>query len=131
MEKKNVLKSGEFLVEEINANDIFIPEEYNEEQRMIAETIKDFLATELYPNLDQIDSPDIQMMKTILKKSGELGLMGISLPEEYNGFGQDFVTQMLAAETVGAGHSFSVAFMAHCGIGTLPIMYYGLSLIHI
>jgi len=125
MEKKNVLKSGEFLVEEINANDIFIPEEYNEEQRMIAETIKDFLATELYPNLDQIDSPDIQMMKTILKKSGELGLMGISLPEEYNGFGQDFVTQMLAAETVGAGHSFSVAFMAHCGIGTLPIMYYG------
>ncbi len=125
MENRKVLKSGEFLVEEVEANDIFIPEEYNEEQQMIAETIKDFLAAELYPNLDQLDSPDIQLMKTILKKSGDLGLMGISLPEEYNGFGQDFVTQMLAAETIGAGYSFSVAFMAHCGIGTLPIMYYG------
>jgi len=64
-------------------------------------------------------------MKEILKKSGELGLMGIAIPEEYMGFGQSFVTQMLAAEKVGAGYSFSVAFMAHCGIGTLPIMYYG------
>jgi alkylation response protein AidB-like acyl-CoA dehydrogenase len=64
-------------------------------------------------------------MKSILKKSGELGLMGISIPEEYMGFGQSFVTQMLAAETTGAGFSFSVAYMAHCGIGTLPIMYYG------
>lgn len=125
MENRKVLKSGEFLVEEVEANEIFVPEEFNEEQLMIAETIKDFLAAELYPNLDQLDSPDIQLMKTILKKSGDLGLMGISLPEEYNGFGQDFVTQMLAAETVGAGYSFSVAFMAHCGIGTLPIMYYG------
>ncbi|MFH1936645.1 MAG: acyl-CoA dehydrogenase family protein, partial [Bacteroidota bacterium] len=125
MEHRKVLKSGEFLVDEVDANDIFIPEEFNEEQLMIAETIKDFLAAELYPHLDQIDSPDIELMKTILKKSGALGLMGISLPEEYGGFGQDFVTQMLAAETVGAGYSFSVAFMAHCGIGTLPIMYYG------
>ncbi|MCU0461076.1 MAG: acyl-CoA dehydrogenase family protein, partial [Bacteroidales bacterium] len=64
-------------------------------------------------------------MKSILKKSGELGLMGISIPEEFGGFGQSFVTQMLAAETTGAGYSFSVAYMAHCGIGTLPIMYYG------
>lgn len=125
MDNKKVLKSGEFLVEEVDANDIFIPEEFNEEQLMIAETIKDFLAAELYPNLDQLDSPDITLMQEILKKSGDLGLMGISLPEEYNGFGQDFVTQMLAAETIGAGYSFSVAFMAHCGIGTLPIMYYG------
>jgi alkylation response protein AidB-like acyl-CoA dehydrogenase len=65
------------------------------------------------------------LMKTILKKSGELGMMGISVPEEYGGFGQSFVTQMLVAETTGAGYSFSVAYMAHCGIGTLPIMYYG------
>jgi alkylation response protein AidB-like acyl-CoA dehydrogenase len=64
-------------------------------------------------------------MKDILKKSGELGLMGISLPEELGGFGQDFVTQMLAGEMVGMAHSFSVAFMCHTGIGTLPIMYYG------
>lgn len=125
MEHKNVLKSGEFLVREINFTDVFIPEEFNEEQLMIAQTIRDFMETELYPHLNQLDSPDIGLMKTILKKSGDLGLMGIALPEEYGGFGQDFVTQMLAAETVGAGYSFSVAFMAHCGIGTLPIMYYG------
>jgi alkylation response protein AidB-like acyl-CoA dehydrogenase len=125
MEKRKVLKSGEFLVDEIPATDIFIPEEFDEEQKMIAQTIQDFLDTELYPNIDQIDSPDISLMQRTLKKAGELGLMGISIPEEYNGFGQSFVTQMLAAETIGAGHSFSVAFMAHTGIGTLPIMYYG------
>jgi alkylation response protein AidB-like acyl-CoA dehydrogenase len=125
MENKKVLKSGEFLVEEVGPNDIFIPEEFNEEQLMIAQTCHDFLEAEVYPHLDQLDSPDIQKMKSILKKSGELGLMGISIPEEYGGFGQDFVTQMLAAETIGAGYSFSVAYMAHCGIGTLPIMYYG------
>ena len=125
MENKKVLKSGEFLVDEVNAMDIFIPEEFNEEQKMIAQTIQDFLNTELYPNIDKIDSPDINLMKSTLKKAGELGLMGISIPEEYGGFGQSFITQMLAAETIGAGHSFSVAFMAHTGIGTLPIMYYG------
>ena len=125
MENKKVLKSGEFLVDEIEANDIFIPEEFNEEQKMIAQTIQDFLDTEVYPNIEKIDSPDINLMKSTLKKAGELGLMGISIPEEYGGFGQSFITQMLAAETIGAGHSFSVAFMAHTGIGTLPIMYYG------
>ncbi len=125
MEQRKTLKSGEFLVEEVSAADVFIPEEFNEEQLMIAQTCKDFLDAELYPNIDKIDSPDTTLMKSILKKAGDLGLMGISIPEEYGGFGQSFVTQMLAAETIGAGHSFSVAFMAHTGIGTLPIMYYG------
>ena len=110
---------------EMQASDIFIPEEFDEEQKMIAQTIQDFLDTELYPNIEQIDSPDINLMQSILKKAGELGLMGISIPEQYGGFGQSFVTQMLAAEKIGSGHSFSVAFMAHTGIGTLPIMYYG------
>lgn len=125
MENKQVLKSGEFLVREITPADIFIPEEFNEEQLMIAQTCRDFLQTELYPIIDKLDAPDTVLMKSTLKKAGELGLMGIALPEEYGGFGQDFVTQMLAAETIGAGYSFSVAFMAHTGIGTLPIMYYG------
>ncbi len=125
MENRKLLKSGEFLVEEIEAKDIFIPEEFGEEPRMIAQTCQDFLETEVYPNREAVEKQDRELMKSILKKSGELGLMGISIPEEYGGFGQDFVTQMLAAETIGAGYSFSVAFMAHCGIGTLPIMYYG------
>jgi alkylation response protein AidB-like acyl-CoA dehydrogenase len=125
MKKRKVLKSGEFLVDEIEFNDIFIPEEFNEEQKMIAQTCQDFLETEVHPIIDKIDTPDINLMKNTLKKAGDLGLMGISLPEEYGGFGQSFITQMLAAETIGAGYSFSVAFMAHTGIGTLPIMYYG------
>jgi alkylation response protein AidB-like acyl-CoA dehydrogenase len=125
MENRKLLKSGEFLVEEIKADDIFIPEEFDEEQRMIAQTCRDFLEAEVYPNKDKVEKQDRELMKSMLKKAGELGLMGISIPEEYNGFGQNFVTQMLAAEMIGAGYSFSVAFMAHCGIGTLPIMYYG------
>jgi alkylation response protein AidB-like acyl-CoA dehydrogenase len=125
MENKKILKSGEFLVSETDANDIFIPEEFNEEQLMIAQTCRDFLAAEVYPNMVNLEKGDRELMKTILKKSGELGLMGISIPEEFGGFGQNFVTQMLVAETTGAGYSFSVAYMAHCGIGTLPIMYYG------
>jgi len=125
MENKKVLRSGEFLVSEVEAKDVFIPEEFNEEQLMISQTCKDFLETEVYPNLEQVEKSDRELMKSMLKKSGELGLMGISIPEEYGGFGQSFVTQMLVAETTGAGYSFSVAYMAHCGIGTLPIMYYG------
>jgi alkylation response protein AidB-like acyl-CoA dehydrogenase len=125
METRKNLKSGEFLVAEIEAKDVFIPEDFSEEQKMIAQTCKDFLDSEAYPNLKALEQGDRELMKTILKKSGDLGLMGISIPEEYGGFGQSFVTQMLVAETTGAGYSFSVAFMAHCGIGTLPIMYYG------
>jgi alkylation response protein AidB-like acyl-CoA dehydrogenase len=125
MENSRLLKSGEFLVSEIEYNDIFVPEEFNEEQKMIAQTCRDFLDTEVYPNLEQVEKSDRDLMKSMLKKSGELGLMGISIPEEFGGFGQSFVTQMLVAETTGAGYSFSVAYMAHCGIGTLPIMYYG------
>jgi alkylation response protein AidB-like acyl-CoA dehydrogenase len=125
MENSKLLKSGEFLVHEIESKDIFIPEEFNEEQRMIAQTCSDFLEAEIYPNLEKVEKSDRELMKSMLKKSGELGLMGISIPEEFGGFGQSFVSQMLVAETTGAGYSFSVAYMAHCGIGTLPIMYYG------
>jgi alkylation response protein AidB-like acyl-CoA dehydrogenase len=125
MEARKILKSGEFLISELEARDIFIPEEFNEEQRMIAQTCKDFLDAEVYPNIEALEKCDRELMKAILKKSGELGMMGISIPEEYGGFGQNFMTQMLVAETTGAGYSFSVAYMAHCGIGTLPIMYYG------
>lgn len=125
METIKALKSGEFLVSEIEPKDVFIPEEFNEEQRMIAQTCRDFLEAEVYPRMTDLEKCDRELMKSILKKSGELGLMGISVPEEFGGFGQSFVTQMFVAEKIGAGYSFSVAFMAHCGIGTLPIMYYG------
>lgn len=125
MDNKKILKSGEFLVAETSPEDVFIPEEFTEEQLMIAQTCRDFLEAEVYPRMNDLEKGDRELMQNILKKSGELGLMGIAVPEEFGGFGQSFVTQMLAAETTGAGYSFSVAYMAHCGIGTMPILYYG------
>lgn len=125
MAKENILKGGEFLIRESEAKDVFIPEEFTEEQKMIAQTCSDFLESFVYPNLDRIDSQEEGLMKHLLQKSGELGLLGISVPAEYDGFDQSFVTSMLASEYMGAGYSFSVAYSAHTGIGSLPIVYYG------
>jgi alkylation response protein AidB-like acyl-CoA dehydrogenase len=125
MEKDLTIKGGEFLLKKTEASNIFIPEEFDEEQQMIAQTCDDFLETEVYPILDRIDSQEEGLMRNILAKAGELGLLGVSVPEEYEGFGQSFVTSMLASERLGAGCSFAVAFSAHTGIGSLPIAYYG------
>ena len=122
---KEAIMGGEFLIRETNASDIFIPEEFDEEQQMISDTCQSFLEQEVYPNLDRIDALEEGLMQELLNKAGELGLLGISIPEEYGGFGKNFVTSMLSAEVTGAGHSFSVAISAHTGIGTLPILYYG------
>ncbi len=125
MEQQLNIKGCEFLTKTTDANEIFIPEEFDEEQTMIAQTCQDFLETEVFCNLDRIDQKEEGLMRSILEKSGELGLLGISLPEEYGGFGQSFLTSMYANEVLGAGYSFSVAYSAHTGIGTLPIAYYG------
>ncbi len=125
MDKTNVLQGGEFLVKDVDAQDVFIPEEFDEEQQMIAQTCEDFLETEVFPVLDRIDQQEEGLMRELIGKAGELGLLGISVPEEYEGFGQSFVTSMLASEAMGAGHSFSVAYSAHTGIGSLPLVYYG------
>ncbi|HET6244157.1 MAG: acyl-CoA dehydrogenase family protein [Bacteroidetes bacterium] len=122
---KKTIKGGEFLIHQTDADSIFIPEQWNEEQLMIAQTCEDFLDQEVFPNLDRIDSMEEGLMPSLLDKAGALGLLGISVPEEYGGFGKDFTTSMLATEVTGAGHSFAVALSAHTGIGTLPILYYG------
>ncbi len=123
---KSAIKGGEFLIRETTANEIFIPEEFNEEQKMIEQQCKDFLTKEVFPRLDEIDSmKDAKLMPSLLDKAGELGLLGTSVPTEYGGFGMDFNTTMLVAEVIGGGHSVAVALSAHTGIGTLPIVYYG------
>jgi alkylation response protein AidB-like acyl-CoA dehydrogenase len=123
---RSAIKGGEFLIRETAANEVFTPEEFNEEQKMIQQQCEDFLAKEVFPNLDAIDSmKDPKLMPSILDKAGELGLLGTSVPSEYGGFGMDFNTSMLVAEVIGGGHSVAVALSAHTGIGTLPIVYYG------
>lgn len=122
---KKAIKGGEFLITETSYQDVFIPEEFDEEQNMIAQTCRDFLAAEVYPNLDRIDAQEEGLMPSLMDKAGELGILGVSIPEQYGGFGKNFNTSMLVADVIGAGHSFAVALSAHTGIGTLPILYYG------
>ena len=125
-ETKKAIKGGEFLIRDTTADEIFIPEQWNEEQRMIAQTCRDFLKQEVWPRLDEIDAmKDPKLMPSILDKAGELGLLGTSVPQELGGFGMDFNTTMLVSEIIGGGHSVAVALSAHTGIGTLPILYYG------
>lgn len=121
----STIKGGEFLIRSTEASAVFIPEEWNEEQKMIAQTCRDFLESEIFPDLDRLDKMEEGLMVDKLNKAAELGLLGITIPEEYGGFGKDFVTGMLTTEVTGAGHSFAVALAAHVGIGTLPILYYG------
>jgi alkylation response protein AidB-like acyl-CoA dehydrogenase len=122
---KKTIKGGEFLIAETTYQDVFIPEEFDEEQQMIAQTCRDFLAAEINPILDRIDSQEEGLMPALMDKAGELGILGVSIPEEFGGFGKNFNTSMLVADVCGAGHSFAVALSAHTGIGTLPILYYG------
>ncbi len=122
---RTTIKGGEFIIKDSTAHDTFIPEEFTEEHRLIEQTANDFLKQEVRPNLDRIDAMEQGLMPALLDKAGALGLLGVALPEQYGGFGKDFITGTLLTETLGAGHSFSVAMAAHTGIGTLPILYFG------
>lgn len=122
----NSIQGGEFLVRETPAQDIFIPEEFSEEQKMMAQACQDFIDTEINPNVERIDSmKHPELVPALFKKAGELGLLGIAVPEEYGGLGMSFNTSMLIADIIGASGSFSTTYGAHTGIGTLPILYYG------
>ncbi|GHA67629.1 acyl-CoA dehydrogenase family protein [Pontibacter akesuensis] len=119
------IQGGEFLIKETNPQDVFIPAEFNEEQQMMAQTCKDFVREEVYPLLERLDNHEEGLMENLMKKAGELGLFAVSVPENYGGLNMDFNTALLVTESVGGGHSFPVAFAAHTGIGTLPILYFG------
>lgn len=125
MSDNQPIKGGEFIIRDTAPKDIFTPEEFTEEHKMIASMCEDFILQEIIPHLDRIDSLEEGLMPSLLKKAGELGLLGLSVPEEYGGMGVDFKTTLLATEYLGLGFSFSVAYGAHTGIGTLPLLYYG------
>jgi len=122
---KTVLKGGEWLIKESSPFDTFTPENFAEEQLMIKDMCNQFLDAEIYPILDRIDNLEPGLMKSLVTKAGEQGLLSVSFPDEYGGLGKDFVTSTIVNEYLGAGHSFSVAIAAHTGIGTLPILYFG------
>ncbi len=122
---KAALKGAEFLVKDASPADVFIPEDFSEEQLMIKEMAETFIAREVTPVIDRLDKLEEGLMPSLLDKAGEQGLLGAAFPEELGGLGKDFITATLINEALGAGHSFSVAMAAHTGIGSLPILYFG------
>ena len=123
--EKEAIKGGEFLIRETDAHEIFIPEEWTEEQKMMAQACQDFIDKEITPNVERMDKMEEGFMSSLMDKAGELGLLGVSIPEAYGGLGMNFNTGMLIADIMGSAGSFSTAYGAHTGIGTLPILYYG------
>jgi len=123
--EKGSIKGGEFIVRESEAHEIFIPEQFSEEQKMMAQACADFVETEIMPHVERMDKLEPGFMRDVLTKAGELGLLGITVPESYGGLGMDFNTSMLIADAVGPAGSFTTTYGAQTGIGTLPILYYG------
>jgi len=119
------MKGAGWMIDAAAPSDTFTPEDFNEEQKMMFDMCHQFINTEVTPLLDRIDKLEPGLMPSLMEKTGELGLMGVSIPEQYEGLGKEFTSSIIVAEALGAGHSFSVAFSAHTCIGTLPILYFG------
>jgi alkylation response protein AidB-like acyl-CoA dehydrogenase len=118
-------RGGSFLIEERAPEEVFTPEDFTEEQRMIGETAEEFMEKEMVPRLSEILALKYEATRELLRKAGELGLLGVEIPEEYGGLGLDKVSGCLVSEKSARDGSFAVTFMGHTGIGTLPIVYFG------
>lgn len=122
----DLARGGQFLVKETRSEDIFTPEDFSEEQIMMRDTVKEFVDREIWPNKDRFEKKDYAFTEESMRKAGELGFLGVAVPEEYGGLGMGFVSTMLVCDYIsGATGSFSTAFGAHTGIGTMPITLYG------
>jgi alkylation response protein AidB-like acyl-CoA dehydrogenase len=119
------IKGGSFLIEPRQPNEVFTPEDFSAEHRQVAKTASDFVTNEVLPVADEIEEKNFEITRALLRKTGELGLMGADVPEAYGGLEMDKVTSAVIAENISKLGSFSVAFSAHVGIGTLPIVWYG------
>lgn len=124
--KHNITRGGQFLVKETKAEDIFTPEDFTEEQKMMRDSVIEFVDREIWPNKERFEKKDYALTEEVMRKAGELGLLGVAVPEEYEGLGMGFVTTMLVCDYIsGATGSVATAFGAHTGIGTMPITLYG------
>ncbi|MCF4101810.1 acyl-CoA dehydrogenase family protein [Gillisia sp. M10.2A] len=125
-ENKELLRGGQFLVKETNCEDVFTPEDFNEEQKMMKDSVKEFVDREIWPNKEEFEKKNYALTEEIMNKAGELGFLGVAVPEEYDGLGMGFVSTMLVCDYIsGATGSIATAFGAHTGIGTMPITLYG------
>ena len=120
------IKGGEFLIKEIKAEEIFISEEFNEEQKMMKDAVIEFIDREVWPHRERFENKDYAFTEEIMRKAGEMGFLGVSIPEQYGGIGMGFVSTMLVTDYISsATGSLGTAFGAHTGIGTMPIFLYG------
>ena len=122
-ENKTILKGGEFLIKESDPQSVFIPEDKTEDQAAFAAMADEFIEKRVAPNYDAIEHKDYEKTIALLEEAGEQGLLGTGVPEQYGGMGLDFNTDSLVIEHFGRAQSWSVAFTAHIGIGTLPVLY--------
>jgi alkylation response protein AidB-like acyl-CoA dehydrogenase len=125
IQKLNYKKGGSFLIEDSKPEEIFTPEDFTEQHKMIADTTRDFVDSEVMPNIGKLEELDYDLSVKLLRKAGEIGLLSVDIPEEYGGLGLDKTSSMLVAENLGKTGSFAVSHGAHAGIGTLPIVYFG------
>ncbi|WP_417362877.1 acyl-CoA dehydrogenase family protein [Galbibacter sp.] len=124
--KQESIRGGQFLVKETRAADVFTPEDFTEEQKMMRDAVKEFVDREVWPNKHRFENKDYAFTEEIMGKAAELGLLGTAVPEEYGGLGMSFITTMLVCDYIsGATGSLATAFGAHTGIGTMPILLYG------
>jgi len=124
--KDDMIRGGQFIVREIKAKDVFTPEDFNEEQQMMRDSVKEFVDREIWAKKEEFEKKNYALTEEVMRKAGDLGFLSIAVPEEYNGMGMDFVSTMLVCDYIsGASGSIATAFGAHTGIGTLPILLYG------
>ncbi|WP_068672842.1 acyl-CoA dehydrogenase family protein [Oceanobacillus sp. Castelsardo] len=123
--KAKLFKGGAFLTEDITYEDILTPEDFSDEQNMIAKTTHDFIDKEVLPNIEELENQNFDLNKELLKKAGELGLLGADVPEEYGGLGLDKTSSALITEEFSRAGGFSLSYGAHVGIGSLPIVFFG------
>jgi hypothetical protein len=124
--EKNITRGGEFIIKETDCKNVFTPEDFTEEQLMMKQAVGDFIEKEVMPHRERFENKDYKLTEDIMKKAGDLGFLGVAVPQEYGGMGMGFVSTMLVCETIsGAVGSLSTAFGAHTGIGTMPIVLYG------
>jgi Acyl-CoA dehydrogenases len=121
----NYVKGGSFLLQETEPSEVFTPEDFNEQHRMIAQTTSDFVDKEILPRVHEIDEQQEGLSVSLLKKAGEVGILSVDIPEEYGGLGLDKTSSMLVAEHIGRTGAWAVSHGAHTGIGTLPIVFFG------